>query len=120
MGVFDDQIATALALITENGELSTIEREARTPGAKSWRPGSTTTSFTARAVWLNYNLRRVDGERIKAGDQKVLIAASGLSITPDASTDKIVRADGQRWSIENVETLAPNGELILYTLQVRV
>ena len=119
MGVYDQQIATALRLLKAKGETSTIERGSKVAGAQSWKPGTATTDHAATAAWFNFNLDRVDGEKIKAGDQRVIVAASGLAITPDASTDQIVRAGGSRWSIMAVETLSPNGEEIIHTLQVR-
>lgn len=119
MAVFVEEIQVALELIEENGDLSTLRRQVKVAGAQSWKPGVGTVDYPARMVWLNYELKRVDGERIKRGDQRVLIAGAGLSVTPDASTDSLVRADGSVWSVEGVETLSPNGEVVLHTLQVR-
>ena len=71
------------------------------------------------AVWLDYDLSRIDGQTIKRGDQEVFIPGSDLPSAPDASTDVLLRASGEQWSIVSVDTLSPNGQLVLFTLQAR-
>lgn len=123
MARFDTQIVTAKRLIERNGEASVLQR--RTDGTppdptQPWNPGTpTTTDSDVSAVWLDYDLERVDGKLIKEGDQEVLIPGSDPDFTPDASTDILIRASGVKWSIKNVNTLAPNGQVILYTIQAR-
>jgi len=118
---FDSSIATALRLIERNGEVSTIFRRVDTPpdSSEPWNQDSTETQYSADAVWLEASIDRPVGSVVQAGDQIVLVAASGLAITPDASMDQIERASGERWSIVSVRTLNPNGQEILHELHVR-
>lgn len=123
MAQFDNQILTAKRLIEKFGETSTHRRSA--DGApvdptEPWNPTTPVDTDTAvTAVWLDYELKRIDNLLIKRGDQQVLIAGSDLAAPPDAETDVLIRADGAQWSIISVETLSPNGQLILYTIQAR-
>jgi hypothetical protein len=117
------QIATALRLIQKKGESSTLVRRvdgAASPSDEPWLPTTPTeTSYTVSAVWLDAMVERPTGSTIQSGDQIVYVAASGLTVTPDAAVDTIKRATGDRWSIISVETLSPNGEVIMHTLHVR-
>lgn len=124
MARFDSAIALALKLIKKNGETGTIRRPtdgtAADP-AKPWEPGASTNSDqTASMVFLDQSMAREIGTVLTAGQQMVLIPASGLgTFVPDSSTDILLRASGEKWTIESVETLNPNGQLILHTLVVR-
>jgi hypothetical protein len=127
VGEYDRQIATAQRLIRDKGELSTLLRVAPTAaGGTPWRPGAypAPTELPVGAVWLNYNLRdsgnmNAPDSLIKAGDKKVLVAAADI---PGGITvsDQIKRADGTVYKIENSKLLDPNGQAILYELQVRL
>ncbi len=86
--------------------------------ARSWRADYASEDVqTARAVFLSYAERLIDGTTIHEGDRKVLVAALGLTSPPRVSGE--IRVDDDRWKIVHVEILSPNGEDILYTLQVR-
>jgi hypothetical protein len=123
MGQYDDDIATAKELIAEAGEDSVIHR--LTPGVvdpdKPWLPvPSVPTEHTVSAVWLNYRMSMMmnaPDSLIKVGDKKVLVAA--MDIDEISASDQIERADGERYKIEGVKLLDPNGQRILYELQVR-
>lgn len=127
MGVYDQDILTAKALIQEAGEISTIVRSAPgerpDPDLKPWEPvDATTAEYQVTAVWLNYRLvlsgsMNADGSLIKVGDKKVLVAA--MDIDTITASDQIVRASGEVYKIENIKLLDPNGQRILYELQVR-
>ncbi len=123
MAEFDNALTFSLRLITKKGETSTLRRKVDgTPvdAAKPWEPGTPTFDDTSvKAVWLNYDVNRVDGQLIQSQDQSVTVAAKDLTVVPDPSTDVIVRADGQRWTIVDVRPLNPNGQTIIYELQVR-
>lgn len=123
MARYTSATALALRLLTKNGEASSLVRRvdgAPADSAMPWLPGTPTeTTYAVKAVWLDAELARPTGLTVQAGDQIVYVAASGLTVTPDASVDTIKRADGTRWSIIAVRTLSPNGELIMHELQVR-
>lgn len=124
MAAFDGDIQTAKELITEFGEVSTIRRV--TPGipdpAAPHKPvPPTVANVHVTAVWLNYNYQSsgelyVGGSLIKTGDKKVLVAA--LDISDITASDQLVRADGSVYKVINAKLLDPNGQKILWTLQV--
>lgn len=123
MARFDSQIKLAKRLIARNGETSTLRRQ--TPGtpadpAKPWKPGAPSfADFKVSAVWLSFEVERVDGDLVQSGDQQVFIAASDLAVAPDPTTDHLVRANGEKWTIVRSDQLVPNGQEILHVLQAR-
>jgi len=120
---FDSAIALALRLIQKNGEASIIYRrvDAAPPDAtKPWTPGATTeTAYPVYAVWVDARIARVPLTEVQAGDQEVLVPASGLTIIPDPVIDRLERADGTSWTIVAVSTLSPNGQVVMHQLHVR-
>ena|GEM_PF-1261110 len=70
-------------------------------------------------VVLDYHKKNIDGELIKRGDKRVLVAASELVIEP-APRDLVFERDGSdEWTVVSVEVLRPGETSILYTLQIR-
>lgn len=127
MGTYDGERRDALELIREYGEAATLCVFAQTipDAAEPWENGAPThTELTARMVFLNFNPNGQSGERywngtlIHTGDKKVLLAAEGLAFAPELNAH-VIRADGSVWKVVNFKDLDPNGEKILYTLQVR-
>lgn len=123
MGVYDPQIALAVKLITKKGRPVKIVVLRETPGPNSWNAPTTTEELhDAQAVFLSYklqdlaSLRTITGSDVPANSRKVLIAAGTLDITPDLKM--LIRAPDQDWDIVTIDTLAPNGEQILYTCRV--
>lgn len=124
MAAFDGDIQTAKELITEFGEISKVRRIV--PGipdpATPWKPVQPTiTEVDVTAVWLNYNLQSsgelyVGGSLVKSTDKKVLVAA--LDIQDINPSDQLVRSDGEVFKVINAKLLDPNGQKILWTLQV--
>jgi nucleoside-diphosphate-sugar epimerase len=109
--------ATAERLLARFGQVGAIERV--TPGGgPAHNPGpSTTTSYPATLVALDYSDRERDGTLIQTGDRKVLISTAGLSITP-TSADRIV-IQGSRFEIVNLNPLDPAGTVVMWQVQVR-
>lgn len=112
-------------LIADNGRPVTLTRESETPANASqpWR-GNTTTdvdSLSATAVLLEYDKKEIDGDQVRRGDQKVLLAANVVGSAKDLKDyDKMVDdGDGEAWRIEDVRTLRPGPTTVIYTLQVR-
>lgn len=129
MAEYDSAIAFAVRLIKKKGEQSIFRRrtDATPPDpAKPWEPGvSGESDTTVSAVWLDEeSVRRfgstlIPGTIVKERQQLVLIAGASLgTIIPNASTDTLVRASGEKWSLQKVNTLSPNGQVILHTLVV--
>lgn len=130
MGTYDSERRDALELIREYGEAATLRVFAQTvpDAAEPWENGApTNTELTARMVFLNFRdssnsgasgERYWNGTLIHTGDKKVLLAAEGLAFAPELNAH-VIRADGSVWKVVNFKDLDPNGEKILYTLQVR-
>src|SRR5690606_37452542 len=130
MARFDRAIQTALKLIKKNGEdtqLIVYTQQVDDP-AKPWNGGEPTEQMlTARMVFLNFTEqgtsmnageRYFEGSLIQQGDKKVLLAAAGLVFDPQLNGE-LVRKDGTIWKIVQMKLLDPNGQKILWTLQVR-
>ncbi len=86
MARFSSVSATASRLIAKNGQPVTLRvftDAAPANPATPWLPaGPTQVDQTVNAVFLNYAQKYIDGELIKVGDQKVLIAGLGVSPLP--------------------------------------
>lgn len=124
MGQFDDEIRTAVELIAENGEDATLTVMTTTDGDNPWDPGVPgEQDETARMVFLNFKGKDNgetywNGMLVHAGDKKVLLAAGATALAPNINA-LITRADGTKWKTVNMTRLDPNGQQILYTMQVR-
>lgn len=128
MGQFDDEILTAVELIAENGENATLTVMTTTDGGDPWDPGvPSEQAATARMVFLNFRSPSNatgtgetywNGMLVHAGDKKVLLAAGATALAPNINA-LITRADGTKWKVVNMTRLDPNGQQILYTMQVR-
>lgn len=126
MGVYDEDVAGAQEAIREAGEPVRVITVGNTVSDHPWNPGVATEDEAAGfAVFLNFPGTRGDhgetrwhGTVVQAGDKKVLLSTQGLAAAPTV-TSFIERADGTRYSVVNCVTLDPNGQHILYTMQVR-
>jgi len=131
MARFDSAIALAKRLILKNGETATLRRPVDGTLADATKPweGTAGTPHDAKVamVFLGEESARSFGLMLKSGEQMVLIAADDLATTgpssvrfnPDPSTDIILRADGERWSLVKRKPLKPNGQYILEILVVK-
>lgn len=109
--------ATAARLLAKFGQTGTLT----VPGSSSgdaWNPtiGAATTETVTFAV-LSFENRDIDGTKIKMGDKKVYLSASGLAAVP--TTDCTLTIGSAVHSIEGVEPLSPAGVVVFYQLQCR-
>lgn len=132
MARFDKFIALAQRLIAKNGQDTILRRYVDAPAAdpdKPWRTGSPASAdTTVKAVFLNYGdlgrsgERYMEGLEVQVGDKLVLIAGGDLAEAP-ALRDRLYRSGGGEddpgFAILNVQTLDPNGQQVLHSLQVR-
>lgn len=123
MAAFDWAVDLADELLTDFGETATIRRRVDgTPADadKPWEPGAPSyTEKPAAAVFLDHMMARSAGILLQEGQQAVFVPASDLgTFVPDPTVDALVRASGERWTIVKVETLNPNGQLIMHVLTV--
>jgi hypothetical protein len=124
-------IDTAVRLIEKNGRPVSIRRTSTTTGdpAKPWGGAGDTTTATdelTTAVFFNENAQDLEARLSTAGQlvvspveqSKVLVylAARDIGVAPTIA-DKLV--DGSRvLEIQQVETVQPGSQVILYILKV--
>lgn len=109
--------ATSLRLITKFGQAITLTSV--TTGAYSPATGAasqTTTTQTVRGVEEAYAQREIDGTNVLSGDKRVVIAASGITAP---QVNDICTMAGTDYMVKKVDTLAPGGTPLTYTLQLR-
>jgi hypothetical protein len=61
------------------------------------------------------------GSTVKAGDQKAYVAAltvDGQALPAPAKPDRVLAPDGITYTVENVDALAPAGQVVLYELHL--
>lgn len=115
-------VDVAKELILENGRSVTFKKLSRTPAdtAKPWRITGTTAdpdiSTIAVAVLIGFKRSEIDGQIVKNGDMKALVApVTGVDLT-----EYNVLIDGSvEWSIKNVELIKPGTTEFLYKIQLR-
>lgn len=129
MGTFDRQIATAKRLIAKNGRTCVwraLENDAPVDVNKPWKKGiETTDDATVKIVLLPDTranlafLQTLTNETISIGDDYGLMASVDFVPTKraevyDETGTKLLR------SVKSVDTLAPNGEVVLHTIRFTV
>jgi hypothetical protein len=130
MAVFNSQINSAKKLIDKNGGPCVVVLDV--PGAPATNPWDTATPDTqvtadCRGVFLSFSTNSygttfAGGDVIQANDRKVLIAAKGLTVVPNLKgmlKRQLLDGSIENWTIAGIRSLDPNGEQIMYTLQVR-
>lgn len=126
MGQFDRQIATAKRLIAKNGQAVTWRRTtdaAPADSAKPWKPGTSTVIDTpVTIIFLPEDrrdfefLRLLGATEVPKGKLVGLMAAVGFTPT---IKDTVIRA-GVSLGIDAIDPLAPNGQIILYTVRFAI
>lgn len=109
--------ATALSLITKFGTDATIIR-AGTPTGPAHNPTpGVPVEYACKAVFDTWRNDQIDGTLIQRGDLKILVASSGLTITPTPA-DKF-KHSAKEYAIINVDPLQPAGIPVMWTVQAR-
>ena len=120
MADYSEEIALALELIEEFGELSTLVRTVSgTPADpdKPWVPGEPEVTETpVHAVYATESVLR-RSSLAKQGEVFVILPAAELDSEPDPSTDQLVRANGARHAIISVDVVSPSGDPIIYEVK---
>lgn len=117
MSEYDSSIALALDLLGRKGQQITITTV--TTGAYNPATGgvsNTETVQTGVGLPIAYKASEIDGTNIRRGDVKVIVAASGLT---EPKVNGQVSFIGFTGTIKNVEIVFPDGNPIIYRLQVR-
>lgn len=109
--------ATASRLIARFGQSASIVRSTAGNGP-AYDPGEPTeTTYACTLVVLDYTNSERDGTLILAGDKKVYLSTSGLSIEPSLA-DKI-SVNGEAHNIISIKPLNPAGTVVMYEIQIR-
>ncbi len=117
---YNQEINSAKDAIAAAGGLFTLRIfSPEDNSTKAWRPGTSTYTDMVDliGVFLHYDQKHVDGTNIQSGDQKILLSASGLALSPNLNAQAI--RDNEIWSIVKIRELNPAGTPIIYILQVR-
>jgi hypothetical protein len=117
---FQEFIDLADDLIRENGEISTLTRRlVETEGDMPWRPEEVETEDTDVAAVYFDEVTSRKLALVKEGHSIALLSTLSPEFEPNASNCFLTRANGDRLEIVNVQPLNPNGEKILWTVEVR-
>ena len=97
------------------GQSYTLQKEADGSYAAggAYTPGAVS-EYTIQAHIAEYRADRLSGSLIQVGDRKAVIAADGLSITPEVG-DRVV-GEGV---IQSVQTVREAGVPVIHIAQVR-
>lgn len=109
--------ATALKLITNFGADAIIIRAGEQTGPAYNPTIGPPTEHACKAVNVEWEDGEIDGTLIQSTDLKLLVAASGLSITP-TTADKINWL-GKEYGIQPINPLSPAGTPLLYTIAAK-
>lgn len=124
MARFDRAIATAQKLIKKNGQVVKWRKTtAPIPDtAKPWLNGEPTVVDADCVICflpINKEMREmlmfIRGTEVLGGSVAGLMGAVGFTPNP---IDSVVR-DGVTYSINNIDILAPNGQVVLYTIEFK-
>jgi hypothetical protein len=87
--------------------------------------GATTASYACFGLVDEFKAGEVIGAMIRSGDKKLLLSAKNLTVVPQIG-DQFTMPDGTWYIPEGsgsgynpIQTLAPGGVAVMYTLQVR-
>ena len=109
----------ALATLTRGGTSYTMTRLAQTAvSASPWTVDSTvTTAQTVTGILSDFKASQRDGVVIQMADRRYLIAASGLTFTPDAG-DRFTDSS-KDFEVISVETVRAGDVDVIHYIQVR-
>lgn len=100
--------ATALRLITANGGPVDLVKLDRVPadGAKPWRAGGATdTTVSVQAVLLSYDETDIDGDIVRRGDRKALVAFTDANSTVAELAAQFTAANSEFLSVPSNASL---------------
>lgn len=119
MGEYSRANALALRLIKKKGAAATLRvHAAGTATTTPWDPSAqTSTDYACFAVLTKFSEQLIDGDNIRIGDRLALVPASGLVGVPHPGDILVLGSNS--WGIIKSDPVAPDGNPILYELQVR-
>lgn len=113
----------ARTLIEANGRSLTFKIVDRDPvdSAKPWRgrDAAQDITFSAKGVVYNYDAADVDGDLVRRGDKRVLVAHNSISGYDFEQVDSFL--DGSdNYKVVNVGVVAPGDTYLIYEIQARL
>jgi hypothetical protein len=121
--------ATAERLIGENGRTMTFTKLGSTPvdPAEPWREdtGADDTAIPVIVLETEFENEDIDGQLVRRGDKKMLVAASALETAAPSGADTDLEdydqlLDGTtEWKIERVIPTRPGDPRVIYEVHVR-
>lgn len=126
MGFYEEiRQDTVLPALQEFGAPMSVTIQ--TPGTIDEVLGSvgaaTEISYPGQGLLINYSVKEIDGQVVQRGDKKVLFMFDDPTVTVLEGTNMPITAflgeSTDLYTIQNVDSLAPGGVAVMYTLQVR-
>lgn len=118
---YDEIAASALEAIAEAGQEVVVHRKGA-PGP--FVPGQpvkpAVVDYPGAGALVGYKQRDIDGTKIMAGDQKLLLAPQ-IETVPDTTCTVTAMHLGKltTFSVKDVGAVGPAGRAVLYKLQLR-
>ena len=121
--------ATAERLIEANGRTMTFTKLGSTPAnpAEPWREdtGADDVEITALVLETEFENEDIDGQLVRRGDKKMLVAASSIETNAPSGADTTLADydelldEGAPWKIMAVLPTRPGEPRIMYEVHVR-
>jgi len=119
MGFYERQAIKANKLISRRGLAMTLRVITKGAYDASTRlfGADIVTDYPCNGVIEEYSERDIDGTVIKQGDKKIILAAYGLPVQPEAKN--LIIMGEEIWLVQKNKPLAPGGIAVIHTVQVR-
>lgn len=120
MAQFDYANIASMAdrLLTRFGVELTLTHSVKTPdGAQPWVITDESTTETVRAVAWDYKQSEIDGDNVRQGDRRYLLAA--LNLTSPPKTDDLLGDGTTTLRVVSVVSVQPGDTGIVYAVQCR-
>lgn len=116
---FDSEMSAFAAGILSGSQLGTTLAYEAVARAYSEATGRTTETVTSHSVQASppSAVRQWGAEPIEEGDVQTVLPASGLGFTP-AAGDRVT-LDGESWSVESVQGIRAQDDVVAYKLRLR-
>lgn len=117
-----EMAGVALDMIDEFGRDIVLRDQRRTPAAAGGSVTKNPIDYSVRSVIESFAAKEVDGETIKRGDIKLLVAGTALAAQPAADWSAFLGSDASavpEHRVIHVDTTYAGDVPVLYTIQVR-
>lgn len=114
---YSNMVDLAGDLLDRFGKSITLRVQTVTTPAKAYRPVITNTDHTIQVAPTEFHATEIDGTLVMSGDRRYLVAAEGMTVTPDP---KNLLVDGSEiLEILSVERVSPGGTEVIYKIHAR-